>query len=445
MCAFLNFPVMKNSLKSVYRRTVLPNGVVVQTDYMPHAYSASVGAWLPRGSRHEKADEFGLSHFYEHLVFKGTENRSALDIARSVEDRGGNLEAYTTRQETGFYANVVAEDVPLAVDVIADMLMNPRFEKSDMEKERKVIIEEIHSYDDIPEELAGDVFNAAHFAGCGIAHSITGKARDVRSLTLEQMWEYERQVLEDFPIIVCAAGKVDHDELVDLCAKKFKRKKRGKVFPHDGYRSRGGIKIVGKQDITQSNLFWGTSFGYEKLDEKTRYAVSLFNVAVGAGMASRLFQKIREENGLAYSVYSTVDVYRDCMDWGVSLATEPRQLKKALALAIAETQGFLENGFAKDELERTKANVVGSLRLGADFPEKRMMRLAEQTLHLGGFHPMEASVEGISKMEEAEVLEIVRDVFGKSGYTIAVVQPDSVKKPELSQFLPFAAGGRCKR
>ena len=418
----LNFPVMKNSQKTVYRRTVLPN-----------AYSASVGAWLPRGSRHEKADEFGLSHFYEHLVFKGTENRSALDIARSVEDRGGNLEAYTTRQETGFYANVVAEDVPLAVDVIADMLMNPRFEKSDMEKERKVIVEEIHSYDDIPEELAGDVFNAAHFAGCGIAHSITGKARDVRSLTLEQMWEYERQVLEDFPIIVCAAGKVDHDELVDLCAKKFKRKKRGKVLPHDGYRSRGGIKIVGKQDIMQSNLFWGTSFGYEKLDEKTRYAVSLFNVAVGAGMASRLFQKIREENGLAYSVYSTVDVYRDCMDWGVSLATEPRQLKKALALAIAETQGFLENGFAKDELERTKANVV--------FPEKRMMRLAEQTLHLGGFHPMEASVEGILKMEEAEVLEIVRDVFGKSGYTIAVVQPDSVKKPELSQFLPFAAGG----
>ena len=431
---------MKNSQKSVYRRTVLPNGVIVQTDYMPHAYSASVGAWLPRGSRHEKADEFGLSHFYEHLVFKGTENRSALDIARSVEDRGGNLEAYTTRQETGFYANVVAEDVPLAVDVIADMLMNPRFEKSDMEKERKVIIEEIHSYDDIPEELAGDVFNASHFAGCGIAHSITGKARDVRSLTLEQMWEYERQVLEDFPVYVCAAGKVDHDQLVDLCAKKFKRKKKGKVFPCDGYRSRGGIKIVGKQDITQSNLFWGTSFGYKNLDEKTRYAISFFNVAVGAGMASRLFQKIREENGLAYSVYSTVDVYRDCLDWGVSLATEPRQLKKALALAVAETRGFMESGFAKGELTRTKANVIGGLRLGADFPEKRMMRLAEQTLHLGQFYPMQETIAGLTKMGEEEAMEIVRNVFGKGGFTIAVVQPDDVKKPDLSVYLPFAPG-----
>ena len=151
---------------SAYRKTILANGVVVQTDYMPHAYSSAVGAWIPRGSRHERKGEFGLSHFYEHLVFKGTENRSALDIAHSIEDRGGNLEAYTTRQETGFYATVVPEDVPLAVDVIADMLMNPKFDSCEMEKERKVIVEEIRSYDDIPEELVGDVFNAAHFSGC---------------------------------------------------------------------------------------------------------------------------------------------------------------------------------------------------------------------------------------------------------------------------------------
>ena len=217
-------------------------------------------------------------------------------------------------------------------------------------------------------------------------------------------------------------------------------KLREKVLRRDGYRSRGGIKIVGKQDITQSNLFWGTSFGYKNLDEKTRYAISFFNVAVGAGMASRLFQKIREENGLAYSVYSTVDVYRDCLDWGVSLATEPRQLKKALALAVAETRGFMESGFAKGELTRTKANVIGGLRLGADFPEKRMMRLAEQTLHLGQFYPMQETIAGLTKMGEEEAMEIVRNVFGKGGFTIAVVQPDDVKKPDLSVYLPFAPG-----
>lgn len=428
---------MKNFHKSDYRKTVLPNGVVVLTDYMPHAFSASVGVWLPRGSRHEKKGEFGLSHFYEHLVFKGSENRSALEIAHSIEDRGGNLEAYTTRQETGFYANVVAEDVPLAIDVISDMLMNPRFEKSEMEKERKVIIEEIHSYDDIPEELAGDVFNAAHFAGCGIAHSITGKVRDVKALTNEQMWEYERQVLEDFPIYVCAAGKVNHDELVNLCVKKFARKKSGAKAPFDAYKSRGGVKIVEKQDISQSNLFWGTSFGFETLEENVRYALSLFNVAIGAGMASRLFQKIREENGLAYSVYSTADVYCNCVDWGVSLATEPRQLKKALSLAIEETHKFLQEGFAKDELERTKTNVVGGLRLGADSPEKRVMRLVEQTLHLGKFYPMENTIREISKVRADDVVETVRRVFDRKNFTIAVVQPDGVKKTDLGKLPIF--------
>lgn len=422
-------------MKQFYQKTVLPNGIVVQTDYMPHAYSASVGAWIPRGSRHEKSGEFGLSHFYEHLVFKGTENRTALEIAHSIEDRGGNLEAYTTRQETGFYANVVAEDVPLAVDVIADMLMNPRFEKAEMEKERKVIIEEIHSYDDIPEELAGDVFNAAHFAGCGIAHSITGKVSDVKKLTHEQMWEYERQVLCDVPLYVCAAGKVNHEELVNLCVKKFSRKKSGKVSPMDDYSCRGGVKIVGKQDIAQSNLFWGTSFGYDTLEENVRYALSIFNVAIGAGMASRLFQKIREEHGLAYSVYSTADVYCNCMDWGVSLATEPRQLKKALSLAIEETNGFLKNGFEKDELERTKTNIIGGLRMGADSPEKRMMRLAEQTLHLGRFYPTDEAVKSVLKMTAEETLEIVRNVFEKGKFTIAVVQPDDVKKPDLKKYL----------
>jgi len=431
----LNFPLMKKIQRSHYRRTVLPNGVVVQTDYMPHAYSASVGAWLPRGSRHEKADEFGLSHFYEHLVFKGTENRSALDIARSVEDRGGNLEAYTTRQETGFYANVVAEDVPLAVDVIADMLMNPRFEKSDMEKERKVIIEEIHSYDDIPEELAGDVFNAAHFAGCGIAHSITGKARDVRSLTLEQMWEYERQVLEDFPVYVCAAGKVDHETLVDICRKKFSAKKSGKKTPSDVYCANSGIKIVSKQDVQQSNLFWGTSFGSDMLEPRNRYAISLFNVAMGAGMSSRLFQKIREERGLAYSVYSTIDVYRDCLDWGVALATEPRRLKTAVSLSSDEINRFLRDGFTKGELDRTRANILGNMRVGADSPEKRVMRLAEQTLHLGRVFSMHEVERGLLTLTEDEVMDVVRTAFEAGKRTIAVVQPDDAKKPDLKEFL----------
>lgn len=418
-------------MKQIIKQTSLPNGITIITDYMPHAYSVALGAWIPRGSRHEAKEEIGLSHFYEHLVFKGTENRSALEIARSIEDRGGNLEAYTTRQETGFYAQVESGDAALAIDVIADMLMNPRFDKKEMEKERKVIIEEIHSYDDMPEEIVGDVYNAIQYKGCGIAHSITGTVKEVKALTHKQMLAYRDQVLNQLPIYVCAAGKVDHDALVEQCAKKFAKKKSGLILPQNCYKACNSVKVVQKQDITQSNLFWGLSFDKTLLDEKGRCALSLFNVAMGAGMASRLFQKIREDKGLAYSVYSTADLYRDCADWGVSLATEPHQLQLALDLSVKETKKFLKNGFTKDELERTKANILGSMHLNADNPEKRVIRLAEQILHLGEIHPMDQTEKILKNITEEEVLSITRGVFDNAKYAAAVVEPKSKKKTEL--------------
>ena len=363
-------------MKQAVKKTVLDNGITILTDYMPHAYSVAMGVWIPRGSRHEAKDEFGLSHFYEHLVFKGTEKRSALEIAHAIEDKGGNLEAYTTRQETGFYAQIERSHLPLAVDVIADMLMHPRMDKKEMEKERRVIIEEIHSYDDIPEEIVGDVFNAIHFKGSGIAHSITGNIRQVKSLTHRQMLKYRDQVISEIPLLICASGKVDHEELVQLCAEKFAQKKCSGVLPADTYRAHNSVKVVQKQDIAQSNLFWGLSFDRSLMDERGRCALSLFNVAMGAGMASRLFQKIREDKGLADSVYSTADIYCDCTDWGVSLATEPHQLKTALELSLNETRNFLKRGFSKGEFERTKTNILGGMYLGADSPEKRVVRMA---------------------------------------------------------------------
>ena len=418
-------------MKQIVKKTVLDNGITILTDYMPHAYSVAVGVWIPRGSRHETKDEFGLSHFYEHLVFKGTEKRSALEIAHAIEDKGGNLEAYTTRQESGFYAQIERSHLPLAIDVIADMLMHPRMDKGEMEKERRVIIEEIHSYDDIPEEIVGDVFNAIHFKGCGIAHSITGNIRQVKSLTRKQMLKYRKQVIEEIPLLVCASGKVDHEELVQLCAEKFAQKKCAGVLPTDSYRAHNSVKVVQKQDIAQSNLFWGLSFDRNLMDERGRCALSLFNVAMGAGMASRLFQKIREDKGLAYSVYSTADVYCDCTDWGVSLATEPHQLKTALELSLNETHNFLKRGFNKGEFDRTKTNILGGMYLGADSPEKRVVRMAEQTLHLGEFHTMEHSEKIIKSMTEEEVVGTVNRLFGAAKFSAAVIEPASRKKTEL--------------
>ena len=419
-------------MKQIVKKTILDNGITVLTDYMPHAYSVAVGAWVPRGSRHEAKDEYGLSHFYEHLVFKGTENRNALEIARAIEDHGGNLEAYTTRQETGFYAQIERSQLPLAIDVIADMLMHPRMDKKEMEKERRVIIEEIHSYDDIPEEIVGDVFNAIHFKGCGIAHSITGNVKQVKALTHKQMLKYRAQVINEIPLLICAAGRIDHDVLVELCSEKFKQKKTSREVPVDTYKANNGVKVVQKQDIAQSNLFWGLSFDRTLMDERSRCALSLFNVAMGAGMASRLFQKIREDKGLAYSVYSTADIYCDCVDWGVSLATEPHQLHTALDLSLAETRSFLKHGFRKGEFERTKANILGGMYLGADSPEKRVIRMAEQTLHLGEFRTMDQSEKTIQSMTEDEVVATTNKLFDAAKFSAVVIEPAGRKKTELS-------------
>ena len=419
-------------MKQIVKKTILDNGITILTDYMPHAYSVAVGAWVPRGSRHEAKDEYGLSHFYEHLVFKGTENRSALEIARAIEDHGGNLEAYTTRQETGFYAQIERNQLPLAIDVIADMLMHPRMDKKEMEKERRVIIEEIHSYDDIPEEIVGDVFNAIHFKGCGIAHSITGNVKQVKALTHRQMLKYREQVINEIPLLICAAGRIDHNTLVELCSEKFKQKKTNGKIPADTYKANNSVKVVQKQDIAQSNLFWGLSFDRSLMDERSRCALSLFNVAMGAGMASRLFQKIREDKGLAYSVYSTADIYCDCVDWGVSLATEPHQLHTALDLSLAETRSFLKHGFRKGEFDRTKANILGGMYLGADSPEKRVIRMAEQTLHLGDFRTMDQSEKTIQSMTEDEVVATTNRLFDAAKFSAAVIEPAGRKKTELA-------------
>ncbi len=404
-------------------KTELENGITVVTDYMPGAYSANVGVWIPRGSRHEDSETNGLAHFYEHLVFKGTEKRSAFEIAHTIEDRGGNLEAYTTRQETGFYAQVVREDVPLALDVISDMLMHPRFDCREVEKERKVVIEEVHSYEDIAEECVGDLFNEIHYKGCGLALPIAGTVKTVKGLTRENLVECEREVLEDLPLTVCAVGKIEHEKIVDLVRKNFEEKKSARHIGENLYCANAMRKTKSKKDLNQSNLFWGTSFDFRNGNIDFLRALGLFNVAFGADMGSRLFQKVREERGLAYSVYSMTDVYRDVLGWGISLATAPHKMEEALEIAQREFQDFLKNGFAGGELERTKRNIIGGLRIGSDSAEKRLMRLADQMLHLGRVYTMAETEAQVRKFSEEYLMELLRKAFEKALFATAVVKP----------------------
>lgn len=406
----------------IIQTTELSNGITVVTDNMPAAHSTALGAWIPRGSRHEMDSESGASHFYEHLVFKGTKKRTAFEIARSLEDRGGMLEAYTTRQETGFYAQVVPGDSRLALDVISDMLMSPLFEKKDLEKERKVIIEEVKSYEDIAEECAGDLFYATHYSGCGLARPIAGTVKSVKALTQDDLLRYREQVINEIPLVLCAAGKVDHGKFVEQCAEFFADKKTSKRLEAN-LCAVSAEKHSFKPDLQQNSFVWGTSFPFEKVPAKFRYALSLFNVAFGSGMSSRLFQKIREEHGLAYSVYSTTDVFDDSYGFSVSMATEPNRLAKAAKLMKDEFDCFLDKGFVKDELERTRRNILGSMAIGADNTEKRLLRLAEHTLHFGSCDTMDEVKKGIYDISETEVIDILREAFSDAPFAASLVGP----------------------
>lgn len=424
-------------LNQLIQMTSLDNGVTIITDYMPEAYSVTVGAWIPRGSRHEKEVVNGLSHFYEHLVFKGTQTRSSLDIVRVLEDLGGSLDAYTTRQETGFYAQVSRDDVYLALDVVGDLLMNPRFDATELEKERKVIIEEIRSYDDIAEERVGDLFNEIHFQGCGLSMPIAGTVKSVKNITQDDLWESERQVIEDLPIYVCAAGNINHQEIVEKCEKIFKKKQSGKLKLPLSYKANRGLKVISKQDLQQSSLYLGTSFSKNLLPIEFRYAFSIFNVAMGSGMSSRLFQKIREEHGLAYSIYSMTDVYQDNFSWGISLATEPKRLEKATTLIQKELDLFLRDGLFPGELERIKQNILGAMKINADSTEKRTLRLAEQQLHLGQYNSMQEIEDGISHVTKEQVVDLMRLVLKNDFWATAVVQPTSAKHPSALTEMHF--------
>lgn len=413
----------------------LNNGLRVASEKMSGAASVSVGIWLPRGSRYEPAEVNGLCHFYEHMVFKGTGKRSALQIAREIEDRGGHLNAFTTKEHTCFYARVVREDLDLALDVLSDLVMAPTLDIKEFEKERKVIIEEIRSYDDMPDELAGDMFGAVHYKGCGLAMPIAGTIRSVKGIAHQDLLDHQRAVLRESPLLLCVAGNVEHEWLVDRCQSYFQNKKSGPLGVVDAYASHSASRVVYKE-VQQANVVMGTS--QADLGKKQRFALNLFNVAFGGGMASRLFQRVREEHGLAYSIYSSIEAQIGCRGFTINLATEPRKLTKAMGLIREELVRFVQSGFAEQELERTRMNILGGIKLGMDSTSNRQNRLARQLLRNGSYTSLAQTEKAIRELSAQDVVEEVRSLVLKGPWAVGAVLPKGTKPIDLLSYLDFS-------
>ncbi|MCA1590971.1 MAG: insulinase family protein, partial [Acidobacteria bacterium] len=359
------------------RETRLDNGVVVLTDRMPHVRSATLGFFFRVGARDEPAKLNGITHFIEHAVFKGTARRTALDIAIEQDRLGGNLDAFTTHEETGFAIKVTDDRIEQAFDLLADMLMSPTFEQSELDSEQRVIIEEIKMVEDSPEDHLGEIFNQEFFAGTALSLAIPGTPETVCTFDRETTASYHKRAFAMKNLVIVAAGNVGHDEFVALASRRLAGAEDGDARsgrPWGRRRDAGGADggpvasapIVIKQNETleQAHLVIATPF-VAGTDER-RYAADLLTNILGGGTSSRLWQKVREQRGLAYNVGAGSAMYRDAGVFSIFAATSPEQAEEVIEIAVAELGEIVRNGVARDELDLAKQQARASILLSLE-------------------------------------------------------------------------------
>jgi predicted Zn-dependent peptidase len=416
------------SVLSTVRRTVLPSGLRVVTEAMAGARSASVGVWVGSGSRDETRRTSGASHFLEHLLFKGTATRTALDISSTLDAVGGEFNAFTGKEYTCFHARVLEQDLPLAVDVLGDMYTSSLLSREDVEAERQVILDEIAMHDDDPEELAGNLLAERAYGATPLGRPVAGTAGSVAALTAGQVRRHYRSQYRPERTVVAVAGAVDHARAVRQVRRAFAgggfldrpavaplpRRATGRFR-----RARPGSAVLARP-FEQVNLALGVD-GLVSNDER-RYALGVLNAVVGAGTSSRLFQEVRERRGLAYSVYSFVAHYADAGTFGVGVGCLPDRLDDVLAVVRHELRMLAEDGPDADEVERGKGQLRGGLVLGLEDTGARMSRLAKGELVYGELLGVDDVVARIDAVTVDDVRVLAKELLSQRE-TLAVVGP----------------------
>jgi predicted Zn-dependent peptidase len=399
-------------------RTVLPGGLRIVSEAMPGVRSASVGVWVPVGSRDETGPLAGTSHFLEHLLFKGTTSRSALDIASAMDTVGGEFNAFTEKEHTCYYATVLDRDLALAVDIVADVVLNATITVQDVDVERGVVLEEIAMRDDDPGDLVHDEFSAALFGPAPLGRPILGTEDSIRALTRRQIHGYYRRRYTPESMVVAVAGNVTHGEVVRLVRRAFK----GRLDPSldtasrrpsgaDGSAAPVQEVAVVADDTEQANLVLGCH-GMSRHDPR-RFALGVLSSALGGGMSSRLFQRVREERGLAYSVYSFSNGYADAGQFGVYAGCQPGKADEVLALMAAELDAAAAGELTADEIERGKGQVRGGMVLGLEDAGSRMTRIGKSEICYGAILGVDEVLARIDAVTVADVAEVAADVLGR--------------------------------
>lgn len=397
-------------MKENIQTTRFLNGLTILTDKMPDVRSITLGFFFSIGARHEPVELNGISHFIEHAVFKGTDKRSALEIAIETDRLGGNLDAFTMHEETGFAVKIVDNQLEKAFDLLADLLTNPTFDEKELKREQKVIIEEIKMTDDSPEEYLGEIFNEKLFPNHPLGLSIAGTPKTVKSFNSEITRKFHAEFINASNLIITAAGNVDHQQIVDLTEKffgnqKIKKQKLNIKNPEIS----APIVIKKKKNLEQAHLIIATPF-VSALSKK-RYAADILTNIIGGGTSSRLWQKVREEKGLAYSVGASAALYQDCGIFSIYAGTSPKQTEEVLDIALDEMRWIVRNGITIEELVLMKEQSIASILLGLEDSATRAASLARLEMVHGRQISLDETIKNIEKVTVEEVQELAKEFF----------------------------------
>ncbi len=394
--------------------TRFPSGLTVLTEHMPSLRSATVGIWVRRGSRHEPAEVNGICHFIEHAVFKGTERRTVLDIAVESDRLGGHFDAYTTHEQTGFALKVVDAALPAAFDLLSDMLARPRFDEEELRREQRVIIEEMKMVEDTPDELLTEIFSAAYFPGHPLGRPIEGTPETVSSFDHERTAAFHAVAYAPRNLVIAAAGNVSHEQLVELAGRTFEGQAADSAAAADEGDTEppvhaAPIIIQRKRELEQAHLLLASPWPSSRHED--RYAASLLGSIIGGGTSSRLWQRVREERGLAYSVGAAGSHFTDAGLFQIYAGTSPEQLDEVLDLSLSELRAALREPVGEEELRLVKDQSIASILLGLESTSARAGALARQEIVHGRRIPPDEIIARIEAVTPEDMLRLAREHF----------------------------------
>jgi predicted Zn-dependent peptidase len=406
----------------LYRKSTLANGVRIISESMPYVRSASLGIWADVGSSAERPEQRGISHLVEHMLFKGTERRTARQIAEEMDGVGGNLNAFTDKETTCYYAKVIDHHVPLAIDVLTDMFLNSLFDPTELSKEQKVVLEEIRMYDDSPDEMIHDLFTRTMWTGSNLGEPTIGYAETVSALTRDDLGEHVRTRYAPNAVVVAAAGNIDHDALVALFEKAFEH--YGGTAAHLPIPEKPLLTpatFIKQKDTEQAYIVLGTS-GLAQADDR-RYVLSVMDTILGGGMSSRLFQEVREKRGLAYNVYSFQQGYRGSGLFAVSAGTSPTSVQECIDLIVEQLELLAEQGVSDGELTLAKEHIKGNLTLSLESTSSRMIRLGRGEFALGRHVTTEEIESNVDVVKKEQILALAQELLRPEALGLCVLGP----------------------